>query len=39
MAEAEWRRYLRFWHPSVDGDLDDELRFHFEERDEALVAA
>ena len=38
MAEAAWRRYLRFWRPSIDADLDDELRFHFEERIEALVA-
>jgi predicted permease len=27
-----WRRYLRFWRPDVDGDIDDELRFHFESR-------
>ena len=39
MAEAAWRRYLRFWRPSIDADLDDELRFHFEERIEALVAS
>src|ERR1051326_4694883 len=39
MAEAKWRRYVRFWRPSVDGDLDDELRFHFEERVEALIAS
>ena len=37
MAEANWRRYLRFWRSNVDADLDDELRFHFEERVEALV--
>lgn len=39
MAEPAWRRYLRFWRPSIDADLDDELRFHFEERIEALVAS
>src|SRR5689334_13260083 len=39
MAEATWRRYLRFWRSSIDADLDDELRFHFEERIEALVAS
>ena len=39
MSEATWRRYLRFWRPSIDADLDDELRFHFEERIEALVAS
>src|SRR6478672_11523915 len=38
MAEANWRRYLRFWRSNVDADLDDELQFHFEERVEALVA-
>ena len=27
-----WRRYLRFWRPDVNGDIDDELRFHFESR-------
>src|SRR5688500_1893897 len=25
-----WRRYLRFWGPDVDADVDDELRFHLE---------
>lgn len=39
MAEAAWRRYLRFWRPSIDADLDDELRFHFDERVGALVAS
>ena len=39
MAESSWRRYLRFWRPNVDADVDDELRFHFEERIDALVAA
>jgi predicted permease len=39
MAEARWRRYLRFWRSNVDADLDDELRFHFEERIETLLAA
>ena len=38
MAEAKWRRYLRFWRPSIDADLDDELHFHFDERVEALVS-
>ncbi|MDQ3698864.1 MAG: ADOP family duplicated permease [Gemmatimonadota bacterium] len=33
-----WRRYLRFWRPDVDGDIDDELRFHFESRDADLRA-
>src|SRR5437868_14456434 len=38
MREAKWRRYLRFWRPNVDADVDDELRFHFAERIEDLVA-
>ena len=38
MAEAAWRRYLRFWRSNVDADLDDELRFHFDERVAALIA-
>src|SRR5438477_9131817 len=32
VSEARWRRYLRFWKRDVAGDVDDELRFHFEER-------
>jgi len=32
-----WRRYLRFWRHDVDADIDDELRFHLEERTEELV--
>src|SRR6185437_16427018 len=39
MSEAKWRRYLRFWRPSIDADLDDEIRFHFDERIAALVAS
>jgi len=27
-----WRRYLRFWGPNVDADVDDELGFHFDMR-------
>ena len=38
MREPTWRRYLRFWRHNVAGDVDDELRFHFDERIEALVA-
>lgn len=33
-----WRRYLRFWRRDVRGDVDDELRFHLDERVEELVA-
>ena len=35
---ARWRRYLRFFRPDVAGDIDDELRFHFESRDADLRA-
>jgi putative ABC transport system permease protein len=31
-----WRRYLRFWRRDVQGDIDDELRFHFDARIGAL---
>jgi putative ABC transport system permease protein len=27
-----WRRYLRFWGPDLDADIDEELRFHVEQR-------
>src|SRR5918993_3713958 len=32
-----WRRYLRFWRPDIDGDIDEEVRFHLEARAEELV--
>ena len=32
-----WRRYLRFWRPDVEADVDDEIRFHLETRIEELV--
>src|SRR6185503_4837582 len=32
-----WSRYLRFWQRSVQRDIDDELRFHFDARIEELV--
>lgn len=34
-----WRRYLRFWRPDVEADVDEELRFHVQERVDDLVAA
>ena len=34
-----WRRYLRFWRPDIARDVDDELRFHLEERIADLVAS
>ncbi len=27
-----WRRYVRFWGPNVEADVDDELRFHLDMR-------
>ena len=33
-----WRRYLRFWGPDPVADVDDEFRFHVEERVEDLMA-
>src|SRR5689334_10640901 len=34
-----WRRYLRFWRPDPEADLDEEFRFHLETEVEELVAA
>jgi predicted permease len=39
MPTPSWRRYLTFWKPDVRRDVDDELRFHLEERAADLVAA
>jgi putative ABC transport system permease protein len=36
---SKWRRYLRFWGPNVDADIEDELRFHLESRIREYVAA
>jgi predicted permease len=33
-----WRRYLRFWGPNTDADIDDELRFHLEALTSELTA-
>ena len=33
-----WRRYLRFWGPNVDGDIEDELRYHLDLRTQSFVA-
>lgn len=38
MTESKWRRYVRFWRSNVGADVDDELRFHLDERVESLVA-
>jgi putative ABC transport system permease protein len=29
---GRWRRYLRFFGPNIDADVDEELRFHLEMR-------
>src|SRR5688572_4105578 len=39
MGTPSWRRYLTFWRPDIARDVDDELRFHFEERTADLVAS
>ena len=33
-----WRRYVRFWRTDIHADIDDELRFHLQERIEAYEA-
>lgn len=33
-----WRRYLRFFGPDVEADVEDELRFHLETKVDELVA-
>ncbi|MEO8453084.1 MAG: ABC transporter permease, partial [Gemmatimonadota bacterium] len=38
MSEPLWRRYLRFWGPNVDRDIDDEFQFHFAMRVEQFIA-
>jgi hypothetical protein len=36
--EPTWRRYLTFWRPAVDRDVDAEIGFHLQERVADLVA-
>lgn len=38
LRPASWRRYLRFFGPDIEGDIDDELSFHLAERIETLRA-
>src|SRR6185295_12690109 len=33
-----WRRYARFFGPDAAGDVQDELRFHLDEKVDDLVA-
>jgi predicted permease len=37
MSEPRWRRYSRFLRPSVEGDIDDEMAFHFRMRVEQFM--
>jgi putative ABC transport system permease protein len=37
-SAPRWRRYLRFARPNPDADVDDELRFHIDQRIERNVA-
>jgi putative ABC transport system permease protein len=37
-SEPLWRRYLRFFGPDIAADVDDELGFHLEMREQAFLA-
>src|SRR3954462_9335361 len=39
MNEPRWRRYMPFWRRDARADVEDELRFHFDERVAQYVAA
>lgn len=39
MQPLAWRRYLRFWRPDVEDDVDEELRFHVDMREREYTAA
>src|ERR1700752_207413 len=36
---AKWHRYLRFWRANVSADVDDEIAFHVDARQQELVDA
>ncbi|HEX7091742.1 MAG TPA: ABC transporter permease, partial [Longimicrobiales bacterium] len=38
-APPRWRCYLRFWGADPDADIEDELRFHLEMREQEYLAA
>ena len=38
LGAPRWRRYIRFWGPNVDADVDDELHFHLDMRARDLEA-
>jgi putative ABC transport system permease protein len=35
---ATWRRYLRFWGPRAEADVDDEIAFHIDMREREYIA-
>jgi len=35
---ATWRRYLRFWGPRAEADVDDEIAFHIDMRERDYIA-
>ncbi len=35
---SRWRRYLRFWGPDVDADIDEELQYHLDRRVQDFIA-
>jgi len=37
--EPRWRRYLRFWRPNIDADVNDELAFHIDQRVAEFMSA
>ena len=37
--QPRWRRYLRFWGPDPEADIDDDIRFHLEMRERDFLAA
>jgi predicted permease len=39
MNTPAWRRYLRFWQSDVEDDVDEELRFHVDMREQEYVAS
>lgn len=36
---SAWHRYLRFWRPDVEEDVDEELHFHLDMRERDYIAA
>ena len=36
-SRPRWRDYLRFWRADIEGDVDDELRFHLDARADELM--